>query len=83
MFDIDGRFSHLKPNDVAVVRFGDKDDRYLQVTHRFKATVEDLLKEDPGIQWQIKRQIERDPDAKEAIEVIETRVCHRHQFEKQ
>ncbi|MGG6895878.1 restriction endonuclease [Rhizobium sp. BR 315] len=83
LFDVDGRFGHLKPNDVAVVRFGQKEDRFIQITHRYEVSGDYLLKEHPQMAWQVKQQIGRDPLPDDLIQVLECRACYRHQWEDQ
>lgn len=81
LFDVDGRFAHLKPNDVAVVRFGQKDDRFVQITHRYKMSGDNLLRDHPQLVWQVKQHIGRDPLQDDMIEILECRSCYRHQWE--
>ena len=83
LFDVDGRFAHLKPNDVAAVRFGQKEDRFIQITHRYEVSGDDLLKEHPQMVWQVKQQIGRDLLPDDLIQVLECRACYRHQWEEQ
>lgn len=80
LYDVDGRFAHLKPNDVAVVRFGHKDDRFIQITHRYKLSGSFMLRDEPHLAWQIKQQIEREPTADDMIDVLEFRNCYEHQW---
>lgn len=81
LFDVDGRFAHLKPSDVAVVRFGQKDDRFVQITHRYELSGYDLLRDHPQMVWQVKQHIGRDPLADDVIQILECRNCYKHQWE--
>ncbi len=81
MYDVDGRYAHLKPSDVAVIRFGHKDERFIQITHRFQATGDELLQDQPQLIWEIKQQIDREPLPEDVIQVIEFRSCYKHQWE--
>lgn len=81
IYDVDGRFAHLKPSDVAVVRFGHKDGRYIQITHRYKLSGEDMLRDQPQLAWQVRQQIGREPTSGDMIDVLEVRNCYEHQWE--
>lgn len=81
LYDVDGRFAHLKPNDVAVVRFRNKDDRFIQITHRYKLSGEDILRDQPQLSWQVSQQIGRAPTSDDMIDVFEVRNCYKHQWE--
>jgi len=81
LYDVDGRYDYLKPSDVAVIRFGQKDDRFIQITHRFQVTGDELLKDQPQLLWEIKQQIGREPLAEDVIQVIELRDCYKHQWD--
>ena len=82
LFDVDGRFAHLKPNDVVAIKFGKHDDRFLQITHRYKLAGADLLENRPELVWTVKQHIGRDPSASDLIEVLECRGCYKHQWER-
>jgi hypothetical protein len=82
LYDVDGRLEHLKPGDVAVVRFGQKDDRFIQITQQYKLLGSDMLRDDPHLAWQIKQQIEREPRTDDVIDVLEFRSCYEHQWKK-
>ncbi|MCT8330352.1 restriction endonuclease [Albidovulum sediminis] len=82
LYDVDSRFAHLKPGDVAVVRFGQKDDRFIQITQRYKLSGSDMLRDDPHLAWKIKQQIEREPRADDVIDVLEFRSCYEHQWKQ-
>lgn len=81
LYDVDGRFAHLKLNDVAVVRFGHKDGRFIQITHRYKLLGKDMLRDQPQLAWQVSRQIGRESTSEDMIDVLEVRNCHQHQWE--
>lgn len=81
LFDVDGRFAHLKPSDVAVVRFGQKDDRFIQITQRYQLSGEDLLREHPEMVWRVQQHIGRDPLPDDIIHILECRSCYKHQWE--
>jgi hypothetical protein len=81
LFDVDGRFSYLKPSDVAVIRFGQKEDRFVQITHRYALSGDDLLKDHPEMVWQVRQHIGRDPLADDVIQVLECRNCYKNQWE--
>jgi hypothetical protein len=81
LFDVDGRFAHLKPSDVAVVRFGQKDDRFVQITHRYELSGEDLSRDHPEMVWRVNQHIGRDPLAGDVIQILECRDCYKHQWE--
>lgn len=81
IFDVDGRFAHLEPSDVAVIRFGTKDDRFVQITHRYKLSGRDLLRDHPQMIWQVQQQIGRDPLADDTIHILECRNCYKHQWQ--
>ena len=61
LYDVDGRFAHLNPSDVAVVRFGHNEDRFIQITHRYKLSGEDILRDQPQLARQVGQQIGRQP----------------------
>lgn len=82
LFDVDGRFEHLKLGDVAVVRFGQKDERFVQITHRYELSGEDLSRDHSHLAWQVAQQIEREPSSDDVIQVIEVRSCYKHQWER-
>ncbi|WP_370313445.1 hypothetical protein [Sagittula sp.] len=81
LYDVDGRFAHLKPNDVAVVHFGHKDDRFIQITHRYRLSGEDMLRGQPQLAWPVSQQIGREPTFDDMIDVLEVRDCYKHQWE--
>jgi hypothetical protein len=81
LYDVDGRFAHLKPSDVAVIRFGHKDDRFIQITHRYKLSGEDMQRDQPQLAWQVRQQIGREPTSEDIIDVLEVRNCYKHQWE--
>ncbi len=81
LYDVDGRFSHLKPSDVAVVRFGQKDDRFIQITHRYKFSGEEILRDRPQLAWQVSQQIGRELTSDDMVDVLEVRGCYKHQWE--
>lgn len=81
LYDVDGRFAHLRPGDVAVVRCQGKEDRFVQITHRYTTSVDELLRAEPQSDWKIKQQLEQDLNRDQSIEVFEIRSCYRHQWE--
>lgn len=81
LFDVDGRFSHLRPNDVAVIRFGQNDDRFIQITHRYELSGDDLLRDHPQMVWQVQQHIGRAPLADDLIQILECRSCYKRQWE--
>lgn len=80
LYAVDDRFAHLTPGDVAVIRFGHKDDRFIQITHRYELSGSKLLRDEPHLAWQVKQQIEREPTADDVIDVLEFRSCYEHQW---
>lgn len=82
IFDVGGKFAHLKINDVAVIRVAGKEDRFLQITHSYPGLPTALLQERPEIGWEIEQQIGRAPADGDLIRVLEVRPCYRHQWEK-
>jgi hypothetical protein len=82
LFDPDGRFDYLQQFDVAVIRFGQKDERFIQVTHRFELAKEDLERDHSIWLWDVKQQIGREPSDDDVYKVIEFRNCYRHQWER-
>ncbi len=82
LYDVDGRLDHLEVDDVGVVRFGNKDERFLQVTHRYKLAGEDVLRDQPQLAWQVSLQIGREPTSDDMIEVLEVRECYKHQWKE-
>jgi Restriction endonuclease len=82
LFDGDGRFSHLQPFDVAVVRSSQDRSRYLQITHRYQLSAAKLLQDNPEMHWQLHQHLDREPSADEIIEVLEYRDCYEHQWSK-
>lgn len=83
LYDVDGRFAHLNPSDVAVIRFGHEDDQFIQITHRYKLSASDMLRDEPHRVWQIQQQIGREPTADDEIDVLEFRSCYEHQWKQQ
>ncbi len=82
LFDAEGRYDHLQQTDVAVVRFGQKDERFVQITHRFELTKVDMEREHPNWMWDVQQQIGREPNNDDVYKVIEFRNCYRHQWER-
>lgn len=80
LFDCDGKLDHLQKHDVAFIKFGQKEDQFIQVTHRFEMNVGNLLKEQPQLEWQIKEQIGRQPDLSQHVAVIEFRRTYDWKF---
>lgn len=83
IYDVDGRFSYLEPNDVVAVRFGQKGERFLQVTYRYKLAGEEILRDSPELTWEVSQQIGRQLEASDIINVIEVRNCYKHEWEEQ
>jgi ribosomal protein L39E len=82
LYDVDGQFDHLDVDDVGMVRFGNKDERFLQVTHRYRLSGEDMLRDQPQLAWQVRQQIGREPTSDDMIEVLEVRDCYKHQWKE-
>lgn len=82
LYDADGRYDHLEVNDVGVVRFGERDERFLQVTHRFQLTGEELLSDHPQLGWQVRQHIGRDVVPEDTIKAIEVCPCYQHQWDQ-
>jgi hypothetical protein len=82
LYDVDGKFNHLKVNDVAVVRFGNKEGRFIQVTQRYEATLSTLRQNRPDVERSVREQLGREFGESDTIMVIEFRNCYRHQWEK-
>lgn len=80
LYEIDGRFAHLSLGDVVVIRFGNSDGRFIQITHRYEMSGSDILQDQPHLVWQVKQQIEREPTADDVINVVEFRSCYEHQW---
>lgn len=81
LYDVDGRYDHLKVGDVVAIRKVSKDERFLQLTHRYEIGGSDLLKNHAHLGWGIREQIGRDVEASDVIKVIEVRSCQRWQWE--
>ncbi|WP_299668173.1 restriction endonuclease [uncultured Ruegeria sp.] len=82
LYDVDGRFSHLQPGDIAVIKHDCKDDRFIQITHRYRLLGSEMLKNEPRLALQIRQQIGRDANAEDVINVLEFRICYEHQWKK-
>lgn len=82
LFDADGRYDHLQPTDVAVVRYGQKDDRFIQVTHRYEQSKLDMERDHPDWMRQVQQQIGREPSDDEIYKILEIRDCYRRQWEQ-
>ena len=81
LYDCDGRYGHLAPGDVAVVRQEDKDDIFIQVTHRHQTTVKELLKERPHLSSHIEKQVGRKLEKSDLIDIVEFRKTHEYLFD--
>lgn len=81
LYDVDGRFAYLNEGDVAVIRSGNKDDRFIQITHRYKLLGDEMLREQPHLAWQVEAQIERKLTSDDVIDVLEFRNCYARQWQ--
>ena len=82
LFDANGRYDHLQPTDVAVVRYGQKEERFIQITHRYEVTKVDVERDHPNWLWDVQQQIGREPSNDDVYIVIEFRNCYQHQWER-
>ena len=81
LFDADGRYDHLRPTDVAVIRHGQKDERFIQVTHRYEQAKVNMEQDHPTWMWDVQQQIEREPREEDVYKIIEFRDCYRRQWD--
>lgn len=88
LYETDGRYSFLEPRDVILIAQAGQgsQEEFIQVTHKFKTTVKEHL-EATGrlykVQTAINRQLGREADGDEEINVYEFRRFYEWQIDQQ
>jgi len=74
LYECDGRYNFLKPRDIVRIKNQDQDDNskyYLQITHVESLKLKDYIKQNPQLEWSVKRQIGEKLDLKKPLNVYE------------
>lgn len=80
IFSTDHRFDGVKRNDVIVLESDKREQRFIQITHRYELKGEDVLQNHANQVWEISQHIGRDVSPSDLIDVLEFRDCYEHEF---
>jgi hypothetical protein len=87
LYELDGKYNFLNPGDVVGINDTNPqpEERLIQITHKFKTTIKEYLKQtqDFRIQRSIKLQLGRDYDDNEEISIYEFRRFYKWQLENE
>jgi len=82
LYDIGGKHDHLVVSDVAVVRLGNSEERFIQVTHRREINGTDLLENERHLAHGISLQIGREVEPTDTIRAIEFRGSFQNEWKR-